>query len=72
MGAKHKANRQLKSLLYNIARWIGYTIIIEDFHRIEDNEWVVDSKHISVYKYMGRFKHDNSIKLKRVWTRKIK
>jgi len=62
----------MRSLLYNIARLIGYTILIEDFHRIEDNEWVVDGKHISVYKYMGRFKNNNGIKLKRVWTRKIR
>jgi hypothetical protein len=62
----------MKLLLYNIARWIGYTIVIEDHHRIENNEWVVDSKHLSVYKYMGKWKHDNSIKLKRVWTSKIR
>lgn len=70
MGTKFKANI-MRKLLYNIARLIGYTIIIEDtidFTTWETTKWT----HIVVYKYLGRFKHDNSIKLRRVWAFKIR
>jgi hypothetical protein len=62
----------IRKLYYKLVRFIGYSIRIENNHRLEDNEWVVESKNLSVYKYLGRFKHDNSIRLKRVWTIKIR
>ena len=62
----------IRKLYYKLVRFIGYSIRIENNHRFEDNEWVVESKNLSVYKYLGRFKHDNSIRLKRVWTIKIR
>jgi hypothetical protein len=62
----------MRKLYYKLVRFIGYTIVIENNHRLEDNEWVVESKNLSVYKYLGKFKHDNSIKLKRVWAFKIR
>jgi hypothetical protein len=62
----------MKRLLYNIAFWIGYTIVIEDT-LVDWEKWEIKKyTHIVVYKYYGRFKHDNSIKLKRVWALKIR
>lgn len=62
----------MKSFLYNIARWIGYTIIIEDTLMSFD-PWVMKRyTHIVVYKYQGRWESDNSIKLRRVWALKIR
>ena len=61
----------MKRLLYNIAFWIGYTIVIED--TINMTTWETKKyTHIAIYKYYGRFKHDNSIKLRRVWVLKIR
>ena len=62
----------MKSLLYKLAFWIGYTIIIEDT-LVDFDTWEVRKyTHIVVYKYYGRWKHDNSIKLRRVWQIKIR
>lgn len=62
----------MRELLYNIARLIGYTIVIEDT-LVSWDPWVMKKyTHIVVYKYVGRWKHDNSIKLKRVWQFKIR
>ena len=60
----------MRSFLYNIAWFIGYTIVIEDtidFTTWETTKWT----HIVVYKYYGRWK-SGSIKLKRVWALKIR
>jgi hypothetical protein len=59
-------------LLYNIARLIGYTIIIEDT-LMDFETWEVKKyTHIVIYKYQGRWKSDNSIRLRRVWAFKIR
>ena len=61
-----------KKLLYNLARFIGYTIIIEDT-LMDFETWEVKKyTHIVVYKYQGRWKSDNSIRLRRVWAFKIR
>ena len=62
----------MKSLLYKLAFWFGYTIIIEDT-MVDFDTWEIKKyTHIVVYKYYGRWKHDNSIKLRRVWALKIR
>lgn len=61
----------MKKLLYQIARVIGYTIIIEDTIHFETWE-TIKYTHIVLYKYQGRWKSDNSIKLKRIWAFKIR
>lgn len=62
----------MRYLFYRIAWLIGYTIIIEDT-LVDWDTWEIKKyTHIVVYKYMGRFKHDNSIKLRRVWALKIR
>ena len=61
----------MKSFLYSIARLIGYAIVIEDTINFEPWE-VKKYTHIVLYKYHGRWKHDSSIKLKRVWWKKIR
>ena len=62
----------MRYLFYKIAWLIGYTIIIEDT-LVDWETWEIKKyTHIVIYKYMGRFKHDNSIKLKRVWVLKIR
>ena len=61
----------MRYLFYRIAWLIGYTIIIED--TINMTTWETKKyTHIAIYKYVGRWKHDNSIKLKRVWILKIR
>lgn len=66
-----KQLNNMKTLLYNIARFIGYTILIED--TINLNTWQEKKyTHIVVYKYQGRWESDNSIKLRRVWALKIR
>ena len=61
----------MRYLLYRIAWLIGYTIIIED--TVNMTTWETTKyTHIVVYKYYGRWKSDNSIKLKRVWVLKIR
>lgn len=61
----------MREFLYNIARLIGYTIIIED--TVDIRTWEETKyTHIVIYKYMGRWKSDNSIKLRRVWAFKIR
>ena len=55
-----------------MARFIGYTIIIEDT-LMDFETWEVKKyTHIVVYKYQGRWKSDNSIRLRRVWAFKIR
>ena len=71
MGTKFK-NNIMKSLLYKLAFWIGYTIIIEDTLVSWDPWEMKRYTHIVIYKYQGRWKHDNSIKLRRVWAFKIR
>lgn len=61
----------MKTFLYNIARLIGYTIVIEDTLDFETWE-TTKYTHIAVYKYQGRWESDNSIKLRRVWVLKIR
>ena len=62
----------MRYLFYRIAWLIGYTIIIEDT-LVDWEKWEIKKyTHIVIYKYVGRFKHDNSIKLKRVWALKIR
>jgi hypothetical protein len=70
MGTVPKDNI-MKALLYNIARLIGYTIIIEDTINLQTWE-TTKYTHIVIYKYQGRWKSDNSIRLRRVWAFKIR
>jgi len=61
----------MRQLLYKLAELIGYTIIIEDtldFETWKTTKWT----HIVIYKYLGRWRHDNSIKLRRVWSLKLR
>lgn len=66
-----KQLNNMRTFLYNIARLIGYTIVIEDTLDFETWE-TTKYTHIVVYKYQGRWKSDNSIKLRRVWALKIR
>ena len=61
----------MKKLYYRLVRLIGYTILFEHTWG-SDFKYATKYSHISLYKYIGRFKHDNSIRLKRVWTIKIR
>lgn len=62
----------MRSFLYRIAWLIGYTIVIEDTLMDLETWEIKKYTHVVVYKYQGRWKHDNSIKLKRVWKFKIR
>lgn len=61
----------MKRFLYKISELIGYTILIEDTIHFETWE-TIKYTHMALYKYMGRWKHDNSIKMKRIWVFKIR
>lgn len=61
----------MKRFLYKISELIGYTILIEDTIHFETWE-TIKYTHMVLYKYMGRWKHDNSIKMKRIWVFKIR
>ena len=61
----------MRNFLYRIAWLIGYTILIEDTVNIETWE-TKKYTHIVLYKYQGRWKSDGSIKLRRVWVKKIR
>ena len=61
----------MRKLYWKLVQFIGYTIeIIDtiDFTTWETTKWT----HIVVYKYYGRFKHDNSVKMRMIWKYKIR
>lgn len=61
----------MRKLYYKLVRFIGYTIEFQD--TIDFTTWETTKRtHIVLYKYYGRFKHDNSIKMKTVWRIKIR
>jgi hypothetical protein len=62
----------MRKLYWELIQFIGYTIVIEDT-LVDWDTWEIKKyTHIVVYKYYGRFKHDNSLKMKRVWQIKIR
>lgn len=61
----------MRKLYYKLVQFIGYTIEIID--TIDSTTWETTKRtHIVVYKYYGRFKHDNSVKMRMIWKYKIR
>ena len=63
----------MTKIYYKLCRLVGYTIVIED--RWDPQTFTLDKKYsnISLYKYMGMYDAKcGGMKLKRVWTIKIK
>jgi len=61
----------MRKLYYKLVQFIGYTIEIID--TIDFTTWETTKRtHIVVYKYYGRFKHDNSVKMRMIWKYKIR
>ena len=62
----------VRKIYYTLCRLVGYTIIIED--RWNPETFILDKKYsnISLYKYLGLYSHDGSMRLKRVYTIKIR
>jgi hypothetical protein len=59
--------------LYNrLVQFIGYTIMFQDTINNIDPWEITKRTHIVLYKYLGRFKHDNSLKMRVIWRIKIR
>jgi hypothetical protein len=61
----------MRELYWWLIEKIGYTIEIIDTTNITTWE-TIKYTHIVVWKYLGRFKHDNSPKMKAIWKKKIR
>ena len=61
----------MKKFYYRLCQFIGYTII---FNNEYDSSFELQKKYayMGVYKYLGRWKHDNSLKIVRIWEIKIR
>jgi len=61
----------MKKFYYRLCQFIGYTII---FNNEYDSSFTLVKKnaYIGIYKYLGRWKHDNSLKMVRIWEIKIR
>lgn len=70
MGTKFKANI-MRKLYWRLIQLIGYTIEIIDTVNLTTWE-TTKYTHIVIFKYCGRFKHDNSVKMRIIWKYKIR
>jgi hypothetical protein len=62
----------MKKLYYKLARLIGYTILFEHTWG-PDFEYETKYSHITLYKYIRMYDHKyGGMKLKRIWTIKIR
>jgi hypothetical protein len=61
----------MRKLYYKLVRFIGYTILIHDHY---NSSFELEKKYayIGIYKFLGNFKHDGSLKMIRVWEIKIR
>lgn len=61
----------MKKLYNRLVQFIGYTIEFQD--TVDLDTWHITKRtHIVLYKYLDRFKHDNSLKMKAIWRIKIR
>ncbi len=70
MGTKFKINI-IRKLYWRLIQLIGYTIEIIDTVNLTTWE-TTKYTHIVIFKYYGRFKHDNSVKMRIIWKYKIR
>ena len=59
--------------LYNeLSRLIGYKLVIQDTYDPITFELTRKCGYLALYKYIGTYKHDGSIKLKMIWRCKLR
>ena len=62
----------MRKLYYKLVRFIGYTILFEHTWGSDFN-YITKYSHIALYKYIGMYDSKyGGMKLKRVWTIKIR
>lgn len=61
----------MRKIYYTVARLIGYVILL---HHHYNSSFEIEKKYayIGIYKYLGRYKHDNSLRMVRIWEIKIR
>ena len=61
----------MRKLYYAIVRLIGYTILV---HHHYDSSFEIQKKYayIAIYRYLGVYKHDGSLRMVRIWEIKIR
>jgi hypothetical protein len=62
----------MREIYYKIVRLIGYTIIVHHKYNTETFELEKKYAYVGVYKYLGRYKHDKSLRMVRIWEIKIR
>jgi hypothetical protein len=59
--------------LYNeLSRLIGYKLVLQDTYDPITFELNKKCGYLALYKYIGNYKHDGSVKLKMIWQRKLR
>ena len=61
-----------RKLYYRLVRLIGYTILIHDHYNPETFELGKKYAYVGLYKYLGNYKHDGSLRMIRIWEIKIR
>jgi hypothetical protein len=62
----------MKKIYYKLVQLIGYTFLFEHIWSPDFN-YETKYSHLTLYKYMGMYDHKyGGMKLKRVWTIKIR
>lgn len=62
----------MRKLYFKLCRLIGYRIMTLDYWDPETFTFVTKNSHIVLYKYIGNFKHDGSMRLKEIYKIQIK
>jgi hypothetical protein len=58
-------------LYYKLVHFIGYTILVHHKYNSETFELERKWYYWGIYKYLGNYKHDGSLRMKRIWQIKI-
>ena len=61
----------MRKFYYKLVKFIGYTFLFEHTWG-PDFKYETKYSHLTLYKYIDLYQHDGSMRLKRVWTIKIR
>ena len=62
----------MRKLYYRLVRLIGYSILLHDHYNPETFELEKKYAYVGIYKYLGNYKHDGSLRMIRIWEIKIR
>ena len=62
----------MRKLYYKLVSLIGYTFLLEDRYNPETFELDKKYSSLSLYKFIGNYKHDGSLRMIRIWQIKIR